>query len=100
MKNEVVMVVPMVIVQALQLDDESVCEVYRIKHLSGNQYLFGAHGLAETLMDAGDRAGYADDSLLSPEEFGIWAGLVIDGMKVIREHGRKVRNAFLQVETP
>ena len=89
MKNEVILVVPMVIIQALQLDDESVCEHYRIKHLGGNQYLFGVHGLTEALMDAGDRAGRADDSLLSPEEFDIWAGLVIDGMKVIREHGRK-----------
>ena len=92
MKNEVIVVVPMVISQALQLDDESVCEVYGIKRLSGNQYLFGVHGLTEALIDAGDRAGYADDSLLSPEEFDIWAGLVIDGMKVLRGH----HNAALQ----
>ena len=92
MKNEVIVVVPVVIIQALQLDDESVCNHYRIKRLSGNQYLFCVHGLAETLMDAGDRAGYSDDSLLSPQEFDIWAGLVIDGMKLIREHGRKALN--------
>ena len=92
MSNEVVMIVPMVIIQALQLDDGSVREHYRIKHLSGNQYLFGVHGLTEALIDAGDRAGYSDDSLLLPEEFDIWAGLVIDGMKLIREHGRKARN--------
>ena len=90
--NEVVVVVPMVIIQALQLDDESVCDHYRIKRLSGNQYLFGAYGLSEALIDAGDRSGYADDSLLSPEEFDIWAGMVIDSMKVLREH----HNAALQ----
>jgi len=43
--DEVIVVVPMVIIQALQLDDESVCDHYRIKRLSGNQYLFGAYGL-------------------------------------------------------
>jgi hypothetical protein len=93
--NEVVMIVPVAIIQALQLDDESVCKVYNIERLSGNQYLFGIRGLTETLIDAGDRAGYAEDSLLLPEEFDIWSGMVIDGMKTIREHGRKVRNAFL-----
>ena len=96
MSNEVVMIVPMVIVQALQLDDGNVCEHYRIKHLGGNQYIFGVRGLTETLIDAGDRAGRADDSLLSPEEFDIWAGLVIDGMKMIREHGRNDLDAVDQ----
>ena len=92
MSNEVVMIVPMVIVQALQLDDESVCEVYGIKRLSGNQYLFGIPGLTKTMLDAMDRAGDDDDSLLSPYESDMWAGMVIDGMKALRDH----HNAALQ----
>jgi hypothetical protein len=98
--NEVVMIVPIAIIHALQLDDESVSKVYDIKRLTGNQYpcgnqyLFGIRGLTETLIDASDRAGYDEDSMLFPEEFDIWAGMVIDGMTTIREHGRKVRNAF------
>jgi hypothetical protein len=92
MKNEVIVVVPMVVIQALQLDDESVCNHYRIKHLGANQYVFGVYGLSETLMDAGDRAGNTDDSLLSFEEFDIWALIVIDGMKMVCEYGRKSCN--------
>ena len=85
MQSEVVIFVPMVIVQALQLDDESVCEVYGIKRLSGGNYLFGVKGLCETLIDAEDRIGDDPDALLSYEEWDIWAGLVIDGMKVLRD---------------
>lgn len=86
MKNEVIVIVPMVIIRALQLDDESVCEVYGIKRLSGNQYLFGVSGLTKTMLDAMDVADEEDDSLLSPYESDMWAGMVIDALKTLREH--------------
>lgn len=86
MKNEVIVIVPMVIIHALQLDDESVCEVYGIKRLSGNQYLFGVPGLTKTMLDAMDVADEDDDPLLSPYESDMWAGMVIDALKTLREH--------------